>query len=365
MEISFGALESYNDKRTIYASELDKSVGELPPEEGEVDINFPSCNDLCNQRKLGICTACGTRMAVEEARAIADTVGQKYSERLSEYWLYLIGKLNFDGNLNEGSSALTMLKASKKIGVPSQAIEAKYPLYKTGTYEEFITDFKQRYGGVIPFEVLEDAKKHTITGYYRVEVDPISIAREIQKGKVIVTRFAVGDNTYKDKDGNITRDKTKLSPLRPYKKFESGHIWCIYKYKGLDENQVCTLVNSWSRNWCDNGSIDFVFKTQKPYFTEAWAIGDIPTELLEQKKANDFKVDLKLGMTHVDVKRLQQFLNSKGFTVAMFGDGSKGKETEYFGSKTKSALIKFQKKHNIPATGFFGTITRGIVNSLQ
>jgi len=39
-------------------------------------------------------------------------------------------------------------------------------------------------------------------------------------------------------------------------------------------------------------------------------------------------------------------------------------ETEYFGKLTKAALINFQKANNIiPAVGFFGPITRGVVNN--
>lgn len=368
MKISLGGLESINDSRTIHADELDKADGQLPPKNGSVFVNFPSCNELCNQRDLGICTHCAVRLAVEEARAVNSTIESSgiVTERLSEYWGYLMGKVLFDGNLTEGSSALTMLKNAKTNGVPSKAIELKYPLFIDGTYAEFIQDFKQRYGGTIPQEVMEDAKNHKILGYYKVNVDPVSIAKEITKGKLIIARFVVGDNTYKDANGNVTWDKNKLSPLRPPKQIDGGHLWVIKSYYGLDENQVCTLINSWSKRWCDNGCIDFVFKTQKPYFTEAWCIGEVPEQLLEEKKKNDFKVDLKFGMTHPDVKKLQVFLNSKGFKVAWIGQGSAGKETDYFGSGTRSALIKFQKANNInPAIGYFGGVTRSVINSIK
>jgi len=78
-----------------------------------------------------------------------------------------------------------------------------------------------------------------------------------------------------------------------------------------------------------------------------------------------FTKDLTLGSKGADVKALQQFLNSKGYTVAKSGAGSPGNESEYFGPATKAALIKFQKDNNItPASGYFGPKTRAVVNSM-
>ena len=77
-------------------------------------------------------------------------------------------------------------------------------------------------------------------------------------------------------------------------------------------------------------------------------------------------------MIDPDVKRLQAYLNSNGFTVATSGYGSVGNETEYFGPLTRAALIRFQEHHKAqiltPAgftrgTGFFGERTRTFVNS--
>ncbi len=68
---------------------------------------------------------------------------------------------------------------------------------------------------------------------------------------------------------------------------------------------------------------------------------------------------ITVGGRGEDVKALQRFLNSKGFTVSPIGDGSIGKETTYFGLKTRSALARFQASVGIkPAVGYFGPITR-------
>ncbi|MBI2627910.1 MAG: peptidoglycan-binding protein, partial [Candidatus Niyogibacteria bacterium] len=61
------------------------------------------------------------------------------------------------------------------------------------------------------------------------------------------------------------------------------------------------------------------------------------------------------GMSHSDVKRLQQFLNSDPDTkITSSGIGSPGNETEYFGSLTEKAVQKFQEKHSLAKPGDVG-----------
>jgi len=79
-----------------------------------------------------------------------------------------------------------------------------------------------------------------------------------------------------------------------------------------------------------------------------------------------FTRDLKLNSVSADVKELQKLLNAKGYIVAKTGAGSKGKETNTFGSATKAALIKFQKANKInPASGLFGPMTRKVINGIK
>ena len=76
-----------------------------------------------------------------------------------------------------------------------------------------------------------------------------------------------------------------------------------------------------------------------------------------------FTRDLDVGFESEDVRQLQIFLNSQGFIIASAGIGSPDNETTYFGNLTKLAVSKFQTSNGIvPAMGYFGPKTRGIVN---
>jgi hypothetical protein len=74
--------------------------------------------------------------------------------------------------------------------------------------------------------------------------------------------------------------------------------------------------------------------------------------------------DLELGITHPDVLTLQKYLNSNGYIIneTLGEPGSIGYESDYFGEKTKQALIKFQKDKGLsPAEGYFGAKTRAMM----
>jgi hypothetical protein len=90
------------------------------------------------------------------------------------------------------------------------------------------------------------------------------------------------------------------------------------------------------------------------------------TETIFQPLTNTFTFTryLSLGMSGHDVEELQFFLNTRGFTIASSGPGSRGEETSYFGTSTKRALTAYQDRRYIVIddAGYFGEHTREAVN---
>lgn len=79
-----------------------------------------------------------------------------------------------------------------------------------------------------------------------------------------------------------------------------------------------------------------------------------------------FTRDLNLGMTGEDVRCLQQYLNSNGYTIAETGPGAKGNETGEFKALTEAAVKKWQQAKGLsPVTGSFGPKSRALYQSEQ
>ncbi len=74
--------------------------------------------------------------------------------------------------------------------------------------------------------------------------------------------------------------------------------------------------------------------------------------------------DFETGDIHEDIRSLQKYLNNNGYILASSGPGSPGNETNYFGSVTKAALIKFQQAKGLATTGNLDLQTRNFLNGI-
>ncbi len=99
-----------------------------------------------------------------------------------------------------------------------------------------------------------------------------------------------------------------------------------------------------------------------------------PAPVVPPTNSAKFTKDLWYQIQDVEVVMLQKFLNMSGFKVSETGPGASGEETDYFGSKTRDALVRFQEAYKdkiltplglTVGIGFFGPQTRNFINSLS
>jgi hypothetical protein len=111
------------------------------------------------------------------------------------------------------------------------------------------------------------------------------------------------------------------------------------QYPSLYPAEIKPVVNNANKI---PASIEMTEKTTISFLTRSWSFGQRENE----------------------VKQLQQFLNTHGFSVAQSGPGSKGKETTMFVYATKAAVIRFQKANKISPIGIVGPQTRKAIEEL-
>ena len=215
----------------------------------------------------------------------------------------------------------------------------------------------------IPAKAFLEAKPYGISGYAWANITEQGIKQAIYYAKTkrqgVVMLMKVGDTFWIAPDGTVTWNKDKILPLRVPKTITSGHEVYPIGYEYINGRLAIHFLNSWSADWGDNGKGWFYFDEWQNLIPEIMTSvdkTDVPT--------NTFSKNLSYGMSDPDVKKLQQFLNSHGFTVSYAGAGSVGKETDFFGILTKKAVIKLQAQYNLPQTGYFGPMTRQVVNKL-
>lgn len=206
-----------------------------------------------------------------------------------------------------------------------------------------------------------EAGKHIIAAYAFQSIAGLNMAtlkNLIYTHGAVVILIRIGAEFWTDKDGVVTWAENKILPLDPTKyPISSGHFVVLGAY---DENNVY-FVNWWSEAWGRGGYGYF----QANYIPRILQIGTV-VDSLESVTLPEFTRDLTIGSTGPDVTALQRYLNQHGYQVAATGPGSKGQETNYFGTLTRDAVSKLQKVNGIsPTAGYFGQITRQFVNNHQ
>ncbi len=346
MDPSFGAHESVPNGQEFVHADL-ATVG-LPPESFSIESPFRHLT----QNHIGICTAI----------SVADTLGDIYGIPFSPQFIYVLGKVLFDGNRNEGSSLLTMMRTVNKYGAcPASLVPTDDTTKSYASYINYWPTAEQ-FHAALPYKIT----------YSVARLDPIGFAGDLATSEYgILTRMSVGKEWYTRSDGIGSYLDKDINPLRTPNPPINGHAVRCIGYQGLQETQKRTLRNTWGDKnnpimpgkyvWARNGDIDYIYADWKPYVTEAWTIRPAVPGL---PQSYQFNRDLFLGSDNPDVLHLQVYLNAYGFILAASGPGSPGNETTYYGALTQAAVNLLQLKNGIaPAAGYCGPKTRAFINS--
>jgi uncharacterized protein YcgL (UPF0745 family) len=206
------------------------------------------------------------------------------------------------------------------------------------------------YAGYVPSEEMKKAAKKWSAGFVSVNSNDMeSIKQAIVKEGLITVSLAHEGSKWNARTGKLSKPVNATG----------AHYIAVYGYEVTDKGEtILYFINSWSEKWGDKGKGQFNYSDYKTFMYDILVFTDVPNDLIEKAKNTQFifTMNLKQGMTHPDVSKLQERLRDEGYYTYP-------QITGYFGPITKEALIKYQKANNIkPAEGYFGPITRSKMN---
>lgn len=327
-EISFGALESKIDPRTVKHENV-AMVDPTPYIKGGIEYEQ---SDINHQHKVGICTSIHLTQNRQKAN------GTSYSADFQ----YLLQKKYYDLNWIEGSSIFSALKVGKNIGfLPLSKWTYTTEADRYLPYSEYIKKLQ-----AIPDSEIERLKSlcvDKIPGYASVNInDPQLIAKAIVESEAgILCRYECGSTWWTAQNGMSSWLEKDISPLRKPVPATSGHAIIMSNFNYTNTN-LQTLANTWGTSWGRNGSADINHNNYK--MTEAWTILKFTPEIKFK-----FTRTLKFGMRGDDVKELQRRLG-----VPMI--------TGFFGLLTKQAVKNYQYTNLLVEDGIVGKFTRDMLN---
>jgi hypothetical protein len=240
-----------------------------------------------------------------------------------------------------GSSIHALMTRLRDVGACDEKYCISFPNGQPPTEAHMVNDITK--------EAIENASKYKSSAYAFVGKSFDEMARAIRDNQGMILGITGQDNG------------SWLSPFPKPPTLGGSSYWnhWVFALKARTRNgkKEIGFLNSWG-NIGENG-IQWI---GEEWLNWLWGMATMVI-LDEPKSTFKFTKDLWIGMTDNEVKELQKYLNNNGFPVSMSGAGSKGKETNFFGTLTKNALVRFQKANRIsPAVGYMGKITRGFIN---
>lgn len=319
-----GAIKSPPDYRDIYLAQTASPI--VTPPSFFVDISLIPVE---NQRKIGCCVGC----AAAKYKQVLDLKDTGKVLPISFRFAYALAKCR-DGYIDEGTYPRLVSQNGKKDGFATEDTCLSDTLL---SHEEFVY---HRLESDLPTGAKDESYKGKISGYAFVPIDKESIRQAIFQNSGCIMLVRTGKEWYTDKDGNKTYDKTKLLPIQPPNPVLSGHEVYVYGYREVGDDLQIHFVNSWTKDWADNGTGYILFSQYKNFIDEIITFTDIPNNILEdahnkpKEFVYNFKKIIKLYETSDEVKKLQEALTMTGdFNYEVTG---------FFGPITRAAVLNFQ-----------------------
>lgn len=319
-----GGLKSPPDYRDIYLGQV-SSPTDTPPSYF-VDISAIPIED---QKKIGCCVGC----AAMKYKQVLDYKDTGKVLPLSFRFAYALAKCR-DGYSGEGTYPRLVAKNIKEDGIST---DETCPNDSSLPHEDFVF---QRIENNIPISAKDEAYRAKTSGYAFVPIDKESIKQAVFNNSGLIMLARIGREWYTDKDGIRTYDKTKLLPIQPPNQVLSGHEVYVYGYREVGSDLEIHFINSWTKDWADNGTGYILLSQYKPFIDEMITFTDIPNHLLEEVHnkpetfSYNFKNVIRLYERSNEVKRLQEALT-------MTGDFAH-EVTGYYGPLTRDAVLNFQ-----------------------
>ena len=243
--------------------------------------------------------------------------------------LNVTGDITVTANFRKLSAPVIYIPVGTGTGAVDQAI----PMYETkavGRLDQSGINILSYLNGQANFEAKESRSR--LLAWHHIKILNIDMTEQIVKIEVASAPQYFTMNLEEEIQVDLDGDQIKDISI---------------KYEDLQVNRVELTVKSLLTD--DLASVVTV---------PAEPIVSVPSTEAKTCPGN-FNRNLEQGMSGMDVKALQQYLNAQGFVLAVSGPGAPGNETEYFGSLTKAALERYQKSKGIVTTyGEFDEITR-------
>lgn len=332
MKYTTGAFKNTKDNRDIKYSDIPMAMSAVLPEKHITDI---SMIPVLNQGPLGTCVA---------HAIVGVKMYQEYKEtgkvpKFSRRFIYALAR---------------QLSAYDPNGMGLYPRDGAKTLKDNGVLEpDTIDDNTLPHSVYVAFSPDKAQKEVAIrwgSGYATTNNgDLTAIKQAIVKEGVLTISLAHDGSKWNRRTGKLT------APTN----VDGAHYIMLYGYENTaNGDTILYFRNSWGEDWGDKGNGQFNWSDYKAYSYDVLVFTDIPNDLIEKAKNTQFifTVNLKKGMTHPDIKKLQERLRDEGYYTYP-------QITGYFGDVTKAAVIAYQKANKItPAEGYVGPITRSKLN---